>query len=352
MISAIVVIVVFSILIIVHEFGHLIMAKRCGVKVERFSIGFGPKVMSLKVGETEYRVSLVPLGGYVKLAGETHEDRPTGEPGEFLSKPPGKRFLILIFGPFLNYVLGFLLFSAVFMIGSPVPTNMVGGVLDDYPAKRAGIKPGDKVIAIDGQRIEYWNELTSAIREKLDDKLTMEIVRDGRILELKLEPKIEEHKDIFGKMIKVPIAGITASDEMVYMKYGPLESFYRGAEKTLELSSLTLRAIWSLITNRLSVKESVSGPIGIFKMTAVAAKQGILPLLSFMGLISISLAIFNIFPIPVLDGGHILFLIIEKIRRRPLSPKVQEIAMHIGLGLLVMLMLFVSYYDILRFFKR
>ena len=352
MVGTIAVIIVFSVLIVVHESGHFIMAKRCGVRVERFSLGFGPKIIGIVRNGTEYRISLIPLGGYVKLAGETHQDKITGADWEFLSKSPGQRFKVIICGPLLNYVLGIFLFSVVFMIGAPTLTNQVGGVIDDYPAKKAGVKAGDKIISIDGKDIRYWNELTEIMHKKLEGRARLIVLRDGRQLELDIKPKVKEYKDIFGKSVKVAMVGVAPSDELVYIKHNVIESIYRGFRKTFELTALTLKAVWSLIIGRLSLKESVTGPVGIFVLTAKAAKLGLVYLLNLMAIISTSLAIFNVLPIPVLDGGHIIFLAIEKIRRRPLSIKVQEIATQIGLGLLIMLMLFVFYFDIVRIFTK
>lgn len=352
MISAIVFLLVLSILIVVHEFGHFIMAKRCGVKVERFSLGFGPKIFSLKKGDTEYMLSAIPLGGYVKMAGETYQDKLSGESWEFLSKSPGERFKIVIYGPLLNYILGILLFSVVYMLGSPTLTNEIGKVIDDYPAKAAGMKAGDKVISIDGEKVEYWNELTKIIHKKLDGDVRLSVLRDGREFSLTLKPKIKEYKDIFGKDVRVAMVGIAPTDELVFIKYNPLKAIYKGFSRTLELTTLTFKALWSMITGGLSLKESVTGPVGIFLLTAKAAKLGLVYLLNMMAVISTSLAIFNVLPIPVLDGGHLVFIIAEKIRRKPVSQKVQDVATHIGLGFLIMLMVFVFYFDIVRFFGK
>jgi len=352
MLNIISVVIVFSILIVVHELGHFVMAKRCGVKVEKFSLGFGPRLMGIKRDETEYVISLVPLGGYVKLAGETHQDELTGEAWEFLSKPAGQRFKIVACGPFLNYILGIMLFSLVFMIGAPTLTNRVGEVLEDYPAYASGIRPGDKVISVDGQKVSYWHELTEIMHKKLEGTARLEILRGKRKLNLAIKPKIKEYKDIFGKDVRIAMVGIAPSEELIYIKYNPLESFYKGLVKTFELTGLTFKAIWNLIIGRLSLRESVTGPVGIFMLTAKAARLGLVYLLNLMAIISTSLAIFNILPIPVLDGGHILFLLIEKIRKKPLSPKAQETSVQIGLGILIILMLFVFYYDIMRLISK
>ncbi len=352
MISAIIFILVLSVLIVVHEFGHFIMAKRCGVKVEKFSLGFGPKIIGIKRGDTEYRISAIPLGGYVKMAGETQQDNLTGEDWEFLSKPAGQRFKIVINGAFFNYVLGFLLFSFVFMLGAPTLTNEIGEVLDDYPAKRAGLRTGDKVVSIDGKKVEYWNELTDIMHKKLNGDVTLGVLRSGRERSIVLTPMIKEKKDIFGKEIRIAMVGIAPSDELVFIKYNPIKALYKGFLKQIDLTVMTFKALGSLVTGGLSLKESVTGPVGIFLLTAKAAELGLVYLLNIMAIISTSLAIFNILPIPVLDGGHLIFIAIEKIRRKPLSLKVQEVATQIGLALLLLLMVFVFYYDIIRFFGK
>ncbi|MFH1752710.1 MAG: RIP metalloprotease RseP [Candidatus Omnitrophota bacterium] len=352
MISTIIFILVLSVLIVVHEFGHFIMAKRCGVKVEKFSLGFGPKIVSIKKGDTEYRISAIPLGGYVKMAGETAQDTLTGQDWEFLSKPAGQRFKIVANGAFLNYILGFLLFSFVFMLGSPTLTNEVGEVLDGYPAKTAGLMAGDKVVSIDGERVENWDELTGMMHNKLDGDVTLNILRDGRERRLVITPKIKETEDIFGKKSRIALVGIAPSQELVFVKYNPAMAFYKGFLKQIDLTVVTCKALWSLVTGRLSLKESVTGPVGIFLLTTKAAKLGLVYLLHIMAVISTSLAIFNVLPIPVLDGGHLIFLLIEKIRKKPVSEKIQNIATHIGLGLLLLLMVFVFYYDIVRFLGK
>lgn len=352
MLSALAVFMTFSILVVVHEFGHFIMARKCGVKVEKFSLGFGPKIASIKKGDTEYRLSLIPFGGYIKMAGETHEDRLTGASWEFLSKSPGERFKIIICGPILNYILGFVLFSIVFMIGAPTLTNGVGEVIDNHPAKQAGIIAGDRIVSIDGEKIEYWHELTENIHGKLEGRINVGVLRDNRVFQVNVKPQIKELKDVFGKSINIAMIGIRPSDELVYIKHGPIESVRKGALKVWDLTTLTFKALWNLVIGRLSLKESVTGPVGIVVLTAKAAKLGIVYLINIMAIISTSLAIFNVLPVPVLDGGHLLFLGIEKIRRKPLSEKVQGIATQIGLGLLLMLMLYVFYFDIAKFFSK
>jgi len=343
---------VLSVLIVIHEFGHFIAARKQGVKVEKFSFGFGPKLFGIKRGDTEYVISLVPLGGYVKLAG----DEPAcaeGKPWEFLSKSVGQRFSIIFLGPLLNYVLGFLLFWMVFFIGSPTLTNKVGDVLKDYPAHSSDIAKGDRIISVDGEPTKYWDELTEIIHNKKEGKLVLVIerpVRSGvRTLEIDVTPKRREITDIFGKKRTISLIGIAPADETVDIRYGFFESFSMAGDRLFKLTRLTYKALLFMVSGKLSFKESVTGPIGIFVITSKVAEMGFIHLLQLMAILSASLAIFNLLPVPVLDGGHLLFLIIEKIKGKPLSVRFQEIATQVGLALLIALMLFASYSDILRF---
>jgi len=348
--SVIAFIVTLSVLIIVHEFGHFIVSKRNGVRVERFSLGFGPKLFGFTVGETEYVVSLFPLGGYVKLSGQEPGEELKNEPWEYLSKSTGTRARIIFAGPMLNYILGFVLFTSIFMVGSPTLTTEIGGLLDDYPAKRSGLRQGDRVLAVDGAAVARWEDMAAMIRKKVSgEEILLEIERDGDTRSISIAPLVKEGKDIFGNIRTIALLGITPSQKAEMVRYGPLRSVYMGSKKIITLTAMTYKAIWSMVTGRLSLKESMTGPIGIFVITGKVAELGIVHLLHFMGILSVSLAIFNLLPIPVLDGGHLLFLAVEKIRKRPLSVKTQERITNAGLSLLIVVMLFFFYNDIIRF---
>ncbi len=349
MLSAISFIIVLSVLVIVHEFGHFIVAKKTGVAVEKFSIGFGPEIFGITKGRTRYLISLVPLGGYVKLAGETQEEPIKGERWEYLSRTVGERSRIIFAGPLLNYLLAFLIFSFIFAVGYPTLTTEVGRVLPDYPGEAAGIKRGDRILKIDGKDVNNWEDVTRIIHTNKDAELGLLIEREGELIVLKVFPKSEELNTIFGSKKRVGLIGIVPSDEISYVKYGILESVYMGGKKLLGLTYITYRALWASITGAVPFKESITGPIGIFYITGHAARLGFVYLLHFMGILSASLAIFNLLPVPVLDGGHLLFLAIEKIRRRPLSYRVQEHIAQAGLVLLICLMVFVFYNDFIRF---
>jgi len=349
MLSLVSFIVVLSILVIVHEFGHFIVAKKMGVRVEKFSIGFGPEIAGITKGETRYSISIVPLGGYVKLAGETSLEGAKGERWEYLSRTVGEKMRIIFAGPLLNYILAFLIFSFVFMAGSPTLTSKIGKIMPGYPAESAGLKIGDKILNINGKDVVYWEDVTNIVHTNKNTEMKLLLERDGRQITLLVTPKPQDIKTIFGSKKNISIMGITPSDEIVYVKYGFLKSIYMGAEKLWMLTYITCRALWASVTGAIPVKESMTGPIGIFYITGQAAKLGIIYLLQLMGVLSASLAIFNLLPVPVLDGGHILFLAIEKIRRKPVSIKTQENVTQVGMSLLIVLMLFVFYNDFMRF---
>ncbi|MEK7868390.1 MAG: RIP metalloprotease RseP [Candidatus Omnitrophota bacterium] len=349
MLSLVSFIVVLSILVIVHEFGHFIVAKRMGVRVEKFSIGFGPEIAGITKAETRYSISIIPLGGYVKLAGETGAEGVKLEKWEYFSRPVGERIKIIFAGPLLNYILAFLIFSFVFMAGSPTLTTKIGKVMPGYPAESAGLKTGDRILNINGKDVVYWEDVTKIIHASRSVEMKILVGRDTERINLLVMPKSQDMKTIFGSSKKISIIGIAPSDEVVYVKYGFLKSIYMGAERLWTLTYITCRALWASITGAIPVKESMTGPIGIFYITGQAAKLGLVYLLQLMGVLSASLAIFNLLPVPVLDGGHILFLIIEKIRKKPVSLKIQENITQVGMGLLIVLMVFVFYNDFMRF---
>ena len=349
MLSAVSFIIVLSILVIVHELGHFVVAKRTGVRVEKFSVGFGPEIFGITKGGTRYMISLIPLGGYIKLAGETQEDSIKGERWEYLSRNVGERARIIFAGPLLNYILAFFIFSFIFVIGYPTLSSTVGDVLPDFPGQAAGLKVGDKILKVNGQVIDYWEDVTRIVHTNKEPRIEIVIERDGRLIDLVVKPRSEELKTVFGSKKRVGLIGIMPSEEIVYVKYNIPRAIHMGAKKLFGLTYITYRALWASLTGAISFKESVTGPIGIFYITGQAARLGFVYLLHLMGILSASLAIFNLLPIPVLDGGHLLFLAIEKIRGKALSPKIQENMVQAGLILLIGLMMFVFYNDFVRF---
>lgn len=350
MITFLIFLLILSILIIVHEFGHFITAKRVGVKVEKFSLGFGPQLLKKKKHDTEYSISAIPLGGYIKLAGDDLEEY-KGEKFEYYSKSVWQRFQIVFFGPFLNYCLGLLCFWIICVAGFPTLTTKIGGLVDGFGAKKAGLLAGDKILAVDGKRVDYWEDLQKIIQSKSEStEVSLSVLRDNREFTVDVSIKEKQMDDQLGQKKNVGLLGITPFDQIVEVRYGPIKSVAISIQKTWELTGMTYKALWRMITGKLSMRESVAGPLGIFYITSKAASFGITAVIHLIAVLSISLAIFNLLPLPVLDGGHIFLLIMEKIRKRPLSLKIERIVTQIGLTIIITLGIFVTYNDILRLF--
>ncbi|MCU0651632.1 MAG: RIP metalloprotease RseP [Candidatus Omnitrophica bacterium] len=349
MISLVIFLFVFGILILVHEFGHFIVAKKVGVRVERFSLGFGKVLLSRKSKGTEYTLNALPLGGYVKLAGDVPGEC-SGKSDEYLSKTPGQRAAIIFCGPLVNYLLGFFCFWLIFFTGYPTLTTKVGGLLDGFGAKDAGVQIGDQIISVDGQKVAYWEELQKAMQAKGNvPQMKFSILRNGKEIGLEIKIKEKEIQDLIGSKQSIGLIGITPVDEIITVRHSFWQSCFLGIEKTWYLTEMTYKALWRMITGRLSFRDSVTGPLGIFYITSKAAHLGIIALIHLMAVLNISLAIFNLLPLPVLDGGHILLLAIEKIRGRALSIKAEQVVTHFGLTLIITLAVIATYNDILKF---
>jgi regulator of sigma E protease len=434
--------VLLGILIFVHELGHFLVAKLMGVKVLKFSLGFGPKIVGRKYGDTEYLLAAVPLGGYVKMLGE--------EPGEELDESERmraynyqaiwKRFLIVFSGPFFNLLFAALLFALIFLTGVPVPLPDIGNVQENSPAATAGLSTGDRVLQIDGKRIDDWNDISAILNENSSKTLLFKVSRNDRTLDIPVSPQKKTVKNIFsedneiwyvgieplvypviGEVVKgsrADQAGLRKGDriteigsrrletwqdmtavihkspekpllfkvqrgeetleltitpkkeimttpegeeelgligikpaegESIIKTFGLPESIVLGVKRTWEIAALTLISIVKLIQQVLP-SNTIGGPILIFQMAGEQAAAGALNFFTFMAVISINLGILNLLPIPILDGGHILFLGIEAVRRKPLSENTIMVAQRIGLILLLSLMAFAFYNDIVRLF--
>ena len=346
--SFLIFILVLSILVVVHEYGHFATAKSLGVKVEKFSIGFGPKLFSFPWQGTEFLICLIPLGGYVKMAGD-ERNQCKGGSEEFYSHPAGHRALIILMGPVVNYLLAFVCFWVVFMIGYPTVTPKVGELIDGYPAKLAGLKAGDEIIRIDKEPIKSWEEMQRHIKTSQTPELTFVVVRDQREVALAIKPRIEALENVFGQKEKVRLVGIRPKEEMILIQYGFIEAMSKSVDRLWEITTTTYEALYRLATGTKAAQEMVTGPIGIFFVIKKAATMGFSYVLYIMAVISASLAIFNLLPLPVLDGGHIFFLVIEKLRGRPLSVKSEEVITRVGFSLIMCLAAFVFYSDFVRF---
>jgi regulator of sigma E protease len=345
--SALVFILVLSVLVVVHEFGHYIVARLVGVRVEKFSIGFGPVIFGKKFGDTEYCVSLLPLGGFVKLAGESPEES-KGASWEFNSKTLMQKFMVVFAGPLMNALLAFVIFTAIFLFGQPTLTTKIGKVMDGTPAHSAGIREGDKVLAVDGKSVALWTDILEIV-QKSQSKLVFTIEREGGKMDLPVVPRVQDGKDLMGRKTSVAFVGVAPSSEMIYVKNGFFEAVVLGAERVWQLTVLIFYSLGLMITGAMSFKDSVTGPIGIFFLTQQAAQMGVLYLLYFMGSLSVSLFVLNLLPIPALDGGHVLFILIERIKGSPLKDSVKEKMTQGGLVALLALMAFVIFQDMHRF---
>jgi regulator of sigma E protease len=432
--------ILLGVIIFVHELGHFLFAKLVDVKVLKFSLGFGPSLFGVRRGETEYVISAIPLGGYVKMLGEDSEGEIAEEEKAraFNFQPVWKRALIVLSGPVFNLVFAAVVFVAIFMSGVPLPHPDVGKITEKSPAFRAGLMTGDRILEINGKPIQTWDEVDAAVDESLGRPLLLEIKRDGRTIDLSVTPEKKSEPDLFGEKKKVwdigaapllyPIAGdvikgaradkggMKKGDRILEIEGKPLQTWQDmtaiihdnpetplrfkikrngrvldltiapqkstvrmpggeektigligirpqgndfikrfglpsalllGASKTWEVSVLTVVSIIKLV-ERIIPAETIGGPILIFQMAGEQASHGALSFFTFMSVISINLGVLNFLPIPVLDGGHMLFLGIEAVRRKPLSEKVMTIAQRVGLTAIITLMVFAFYNDIMR----
>jgi regulator of sigma E protease len=352
-------IIFLGLLIFFHELGHFLIAKLFGVYVEKFSIGFGPKLFSWKRGETEYMLSAVPLGGYVKMYGDgmdynPDEDEETDESLKkraFNTKPLYARALIVFAGPFANFLLAAVVYSIIFIAGVPRSTAVIGEIMPDMPAAAAGIEKGDKVLGIDGVEVTFWDEMSSYIVDRPGQELNLLIDRGGEKLNIAVTPKDSVQKNIFGEDIKVGLIGVQVSDQYIKVRYGVIESLGLGVQKTYEVTALIINGVVKIFQKAVPA-DSIGGPIMIMQMAKSSADEGIIMLLGLMAAISVNLAILNLLPVPVLDGGHLLFFALEGLFRRPVSLKVREYANMVGLMLIFGLMFFAFFNDIVRIIKH
>jgi regulator of sigma E protease len=345
-------IIVLGVLIFFHEFGHFLIARLFGVGVEKFSLGFGPRLIGKKIGITDYRLSAIPLGGYVKMIGEEPDAKI--DPGEislsFTHKHVVKRMLIVAAGPVFNILLAVIIFFGIFFFsGTFVLKPSVGAVKEGSPAFAAGLKKGDLIIAINRAAITSWDEMAEIINASQGQPLQISVRREDSTLDLSIAPEPVITKNIFGEDIQRYIIGITASGDSSSKDMNLFQALGESFIQTYRVTELMVVIIAKLIKGDIST-DTLGGPIMIAQMAGDSAKAGIGSLISFIAVISINLAIINLLPIPVLDGGHLLFFFIEAIKRRPVSMKVREVAQQIGLFILILLMILVFYNDISRIF--
>ena len=338
---------IFSVLIVIHELGHYIAAKRSGVRVERFAIGFGPVLFKRKGKDTEFVVCAFPLGGYIKMAGDTRGEH-KGFTDEFLSKPVGIKSKIVFAGPLFNYLLALVIFCIIALIGFPYPDSVIGSVLEGYPAQVSGVQVGDRVLAVDGKEVEHWMDMAKEIYQA-KDAVNLRIEREGEVISFNIPLRQKEITDDFGKKKSVSVIGIGTSSQVKIIKYGFPQAIVKGFESLFNLTFLVIKGFLFMILGIIPFKEAVAGPVGIYYITSEMVKIGIVATLHLVAALSISLSIINLFPIPVLDGGHLFFFFLEKVRGRPISEKVEDNLTRLGLGFLIVLIVFIFYNDIVRF---
>jgi len=416
-----------GVIIFVHELGHLLVAKAFDVRVEAFSLGFGPRIWGFQRGETQYKVSVIPLGGYVKLGGEL-PDEVAGDPREFLSKPRWQRILVYLAGPAMNVVLAVLLIAGVFMVGTEVPDlpdiePVIGTVVEGSAGAEAGLLPGDRVVAVDGKEADSWSDVSFALMtspgkpvhltvertvERQAERLEATVVPaadpryglgdlaglyplalpkitsvepDGRAAAAGLEvddvllsvggSPVTGSRDFVDYIHQHPeqtvVLGIERAGERFeievvpadvggtgligvglgfYQRYGPLEAVVQSVRYNIQIVEQTFQVLGKIFTRQLSAKGALAGPIEIAAQSGAAARTGFKYLIHLMGFISISIAIVNLLPIPVLDGGQILILLIETVMRRDLSFRIKELVSQFGFVVIILLMLVVIYFDL------
>jgi regulator of sigma E protease len=350
--------VVLTVLVFVHEMGHFLVARFYGVRVNVFSIGFGSEIFGWtdRTG-TRWKFSLVPLGGYVKMFGDADASSKPGEAIGALSeeerryafhcKPLGQRTWIVAAGPIANFLFAIVLYAGLFVtLGQPYTLPQVSGVVPDSAAEAAGMEAGDLIVSINGTDIDRFEEIPMIVRPRAGEALDIVIARDGAEIALSVTPQIAEFEDNFGNTHRVGRIGIT-SLEVRFVERGVVDGLWYAAKETVAVTGAIFVGIGQMIAGTRSSSE-LGGPLLIAQMSGQLAEQGIARLIEFAALISINLGLINLFPIPVLDGGHLMFYSIEALRGRPLGERAQEFGFRIGLALVLSLMLFATWNDLVR----
>ena len=352
--SILALIVVLGVLIFFHELGHYLVARLFNVGIEKFSLGFGPRLVGKTIGITDYRISAIPLGGYVKMVGEEpHADiDPEDIPISFTHKHVAKRICIVAAGPAFNVLLAVIIFFFLFQIsGLTILKPSIGEVLENSPAYRGGLKKNDLIIAIDGMEVATWEEMATIITESKGKTLSITVQREDGVHVTDIVPETKVFQNIFNEDVERYVIGIAASGDSIKKELNPFQSLSESISQTYTITVLTIKGVIKLLQGAISPK-TLSGPIMIAQMAGEQAREGVANLSFFIALISINLAILNFLPIPVLDGGHLLFFFIEAVSGRPVSIRVREIAQQAGIFVLILLMIYVFYNDIAKVLSK
>lgn len=340
-------ILVLGILIFVHELGHYLAARSVGIRVEVFSIGFGKEIFGWndKHG-TRWKIGWMPMGGYVQMFGQedgkayAHQN----EPDSFSAKTVAQRAWVIVAGPLFNLLFGFLLLIAVMLGGEHKMLPQVGQTLPDMPAASV-FQPGDTILTMDGKPIADWDAFTQTTQEAMDKPIAITFDRAGQQMSATVAPKVTRFTDLLGDEHTVGRLGIAPSYNTFVVKHGPVDAVMRAAERTWEITSLTVISLYKLLIGAVS-PENLTGPLGIANLTGQTASSGLFALSMFMVVITINLCIVNLFPLPVLDGGHLVFLAYEKLRGKPLGAVAQEWAFRMGLACILALAGFATFNDV------
>ncbi|MFC5068799.1 RIP metalloprotease RseP [Flaviflagellibacter deserti] len=354
---------VLTVVIFFHELGHFLVARWCGVRVLAFSLGFGPEIIGFNDRHgTRWRLALIPLGGYVKFYGDENaasapdrdklasmaaRDREVS----FYGQSVGKRAAIVAAGPIANFILAIVIFAMTFwLLGRPVTEARVDAVQPNSAAERAGFQPNDVIVSINGGHIESFSDMQRIVSISAEQQLRFEVRRGEQTIPLTAVPELQEKKDSFGQVHRVGILGITRSadaSQVKHQSYNIGQAFVAATEETWFVVERTLGYIGGVVTGREKA-DQLSGPIRIAQVSGQAAQIGIDVVINLAAVLSISIGLLNLFPIPLLDGGHLLYYAIEALRGRPLSDRTQEFGFRIGIALVLSLMLFATWNDIIH----
>ncbi len=354
---------VLTIVVFFHEFGHFLVARWCGIKVLSFSLGFGPEIAGFndRYG-TRWKISAIPLGGYVKFLGDENAASAPDHAGvaamseeerkdSFIGQNVAKRAAVVVAGPLANFILAIAIFAIIFMtVGKQTTSALVDSVQPNSAAAAAGFKPGDLVTAINGDKIGSFSDMQRIVSGSAGEKLTIVVDRQGHPVTLSATPRVEKIKDAFGNSHELPVLGISRSmkpGDLKTQRLGPFGAVAQGARETWFVIDRTLSYIGGVFAGR-EAADQLGGPIRIAQVSGEVASAGFIALIHLTAVLSISIGLLNLFPIPLLDGGHLLFYGIEAVRGRPLSERAQEVGFRIGLAIVVMLMIFATFNDILH----
>ena len=348
-----------TVVVFIHELGHYSVGRWCGIGVETFSIGMGKQIWGKKDKYgTLWRVAILPIGGYVKFYGDEDPSGKRSEASEnikddmnFHNKSVWKKIATTAAGPLFNFILAIFIFSIIFFFrGESLVQPYIGQIVDESPAYNSGLEAGDEIIYADTKEILYFNDLRDYVLENPENEIELTVIRDGVEKKIFLTPEVISSKDRFGNdysSARIGVIGSQNPEHIELKKYGLITSIYRGTYETYNLSAKILSYLGKLIAGRESI-DQMGGPIKIIQISGEISNYGIVPLLALIAAISVNLGIINLLPIPVLDGGHLLYYSLEVVRGKPLSQKTQEIGMQIGMSLLIALMIFVTFLDISR----